>query len=50
MGKIRDIGCESRPNAIRPRLDMTIVCLEGNGCRPSHKGDGWNVGGDVYIE
>ena len=25
-----------------------IVCLEGNGCRPSHQGDGWRVGGAMY--
>lgn len=22
-----------------------VICLEGNGSRPSHKGDGWRVGG-----
>ena len=28
-----------------------IICLEGNGIRPSHKGAGWSVGGgDVHIE
>lgn len=28
-----------------------IVCLEGNGSRPSHRGDGWSVGGgDVHTE
>lgn len=25
-----------------------IVCIEGNGARPSHKGDGWSVGGVMY--
>lgn len=25
-----------------------IVCLEGNGVRPSHKGNGWYVGGVMY--
>lgn len=25
-----------------------IICLEGNGYRPSHKGDGWAVGGAMY--
>ena len=30
---------------------MTIVCIEGNGSRPSHKGNGYHVGGgDVHIE
>ena len=29
-----------------PRSD--IVCLEGNGIRPSHRGDGWIVGGVMY--
>ena len=30
---------------------MTIVCLEGNGSRPSHKGDGYHDGGgDVHLE
>lgn len=42
MGKVSNI--EHIP-------DADIVCLEGNGIRPSHKGDGWSVGGgDVYIE
>ena len=39
MGEERDIGRE-------PRSD--IICLEGNGYRPSHKGDGWIVGGAMY--
>ena len=25
-----------------------IICLEGNGSRPSHKGDGWSAGGVMY--
>ena len=25
-----------------------IICLEGNGCRPSHKGIGWSGGGVMY--
>ena len=25
-----------------------VICLEGNGARPSHKGCGWNVGGVMY--
>ena len=29
-----------------PRSD--IVCLEGNGARPSHQGIGWYVGGVMY--
>lgn len=42
MGVERDIGRE-------PRSD--IICLEGNGYRPSHKGDGWIVGGgDVHAQ
>ena len=42
MGNERDIGRE-------PRSD--IVCLEGNGYRPSHKGDGYRVGWvDVHAE
>ena len=42
MGVERDIGRE-------PRSD--IICLEGNGYRPSHSGDGWCVGGgDVHAE
>lgn len=36
MGEIRDTG-------FKPRSD--IICLEGNGYRPSHFGDGWKVGG-----
>ncbi len=39
MGKINDAWRESRPN---------IVCLEGNGSRPSHKGNGWIEGGIMY--
>ena len=39
MGVERDIGRE-------PRSD--IICLEGNGYRPSHKGDGWIEGGAMY--
>ena len=28
-----------------------IICLEGNGCRPSHKGIGWSGGVcDVYTQ
>ena len=25
-----------------------VICLEGNGRRPSHKGDGWSIGGAMY--
>ena len=39
MGKVSDIRCE-------PGSD--IVCLEGNGSRPSHKGDGWRVSETMY--
>ena len=39
MGTERNSGCE-------PRSD--IICLEGNGYRPSHKGDGYRVGGAMY--
>ena len=39
MGKKRDAGREPGPD---------IICLEGNGSRPSHKGDGWVVGGAMY--
>ena len=39
MGNERDSGRE-------PRSD--IICLEGNGYRPSHKGDGYRVGGAMY--
>lgn len=35
MGEISNLGSE-------PRSD--IICLEGNGARPSHKGNGWSVG------
>jgi hypothetical protein len=24
---------------------LTIVCLESNGSRPSHSGNGWSTGG-----
>lgn len=36
MGEVRNTRCKSRPD---------IVCLEGNGYRPSHKGNGYRVGG-----
>lgn len=39
MGEVGNAGRE-------PRSD--VVCLEGNGCRPSHKGDGWSIGGAMY--
>ena len=39
MGIERNVGRESRPD---------VICLEGNGYRPSHKGDGWSVGETMY--
>ena len=39
MGEVGNTWSESRSD---------IVCLEGNGCRPSHQGDGWRVGGAMY--
>ena len=39
MGEVSDIRRE-------PGSD--IVCLEENGYRPSHKGDGYRVGGAMY--
>lgn len=39
MGSIRNARGFSRSD---------IVCLEGNGSRPSHKGDGWSVGETMY--
>ena len=39
MGEKRDIRRKSRPD---------IVCLEGNGARPSHKGTGYRIGGVMY--
>lgn len=39
MGYECDFGSKSRSD---------IVCLEGNGYRPSHKGDGYRVGGSMY--
>lgn len=29
-------------------LKGNVICLEGNGYRPSHKGDGWSVGDAMY--
>jgi len=29
-------------------VNEPVVCLEGNGSRPSHKGDGYRVGGAMY--
>lgn len=39
MGQVSNIRSESRPD---------IVCLEGNGCRPSHFGDGWRESETMY--
>lgn len=39
MGDERDAWSESRSD---------IICLEGNGYRPSHKGPGWIAGGPMY--
>lgn len=39
MGEIGDARRESGSD---------IVCLEGNGIRPSHMGNGWSVGGVMY--
>ena len=39
MGEERNTRCE-------PRSD--IICLEGNGYRASHHGDGYRVGGAMY--
>ena len=39
MGKVSDSRSQSRP---------VLVCLEGNGARPSHLGDGWKIGGVMY--
>ena len=30
------------------RTKTDIVCLEGNGSRPSHSGNGWSTGGVMY--
>ena len=32
----------------KPMSSTNVICLEGNGSRPSHKGDGWIVGGAMY--
>lgn len=39
MGEVSNIRSEPRSN---------IVCLEGNGYRPSHFGDGWRVSEVMY--
>ena len=39
MGEIRDIRRKPGPD---------IICLEGNGARPSHQGNGWRIGGGMY--
>ena len=39
MGEVSNTRSESRSD---------IVCLEGNGYRPSHHGDGYRVGGAMY--
>lgn len=39
MGKISNHWCDTRPN---------IICLEGNGSRPSHFGSGYAVSETMY--
>ena len=39
MGAVDDVRSISRSN---------IVCLEGNGVRPSHRGDGYKKTGIMY--
>lgn len=39
MGEIRNVGSESGSD---------IICLEGNGARPSHCGAGFKIGGAMY--
>jgi len=39
MGKIGNPGSDSGSD---------IVCLEGNGARPSHYGSGWTTDGTMY--
>ena len=39
MGDERDARGEPRPD---------VICLEGNGYRESHHGDGWRVGGAMF--
>ena len=39
MGEVRNSRSESRSD---------IVCLEGNGARPSHSGIGWSVSEVMY--
>ena len=39
MGEISHLGSDARPN---------IVCLEGNGSRPSHRGCGYSEGGVMF--
>lgn len=39
MGTVGNFGSEPRPN---------IICLEGNGSRPSHRGNGWSIGGAMF--
>lgn len=52
MGKVGNAWGESGSDIVHldgKRRDATdIVCLEGNGSRPSHKGDGWSVGEVMY--
>lgn len=39
MGEVSNVRSEPRPNTI---------CLEGNGSRPSHRGDGWRESNTMY--
>lgn len=39
MGEVSNTGCKPRPD---------VICLEGNGSRPSHRGNGYSVDGVMY--
>jgi len=41
VGEVSNTRRESRSD---------IVCLEGNGARPSHRGDGYRVGGCLSLK
>ncbi len=29
-------------------IQNEVVCIEGNGSRPSHRGTGWSIGGSMF--
>ena len=39
---------DERTGALSTLNNQAVICLEGNGSRPSHQGDGWHEGDPMY--